>query len=79
MDSSLAIRALALLSFTSLLANHSAAQSTQELTGYNRLMARLGPNNYPTGTGMLVGQVEAPASGAYAAFRVSSLAWNSKW
>ncbi|HTF88400.1 MAG TPA: S8 family serine peptidase [Planctomycetota bacterium] len=66
MHSSLAPRALVALSFTTLIANLASAQSVQELTGFNRLAARLGPGNYPTGAGMLVAQVEAPAGGAYA-------------
>lgn len=44
----------------------AAPQTPQQLVGYERLAARLGPGNFPTGAGVSVGQVEAPSGGAYA-------------
>ncbi len=50
---------------SALLCAVAGAQSTQDLTGFNRLIARLGPGNFPTGANIPVAQVEAPSGGAY--------------
>jgi hypothetical protein len=42
-----------------------AAQSVQEAAGLTRLAARLASDELPTGAGVVVGQVEAPAGGAF--------------
>ncbi|HUR28580.1 MAG TPA: hypothetical protein VM509_10365, partial [Planctomycetota bacterium] len=62
----LAPRILALPWIVACLTNFAPAQSIQELTGFNRLAARLGLERRPTGAGMLFAQVEAPANGTYA-------------
>jgi len=66
MSNSHARRALFALSLTLAFAGAARAQSTQEMTGFARLAERLGPGNYPTGLGVILGQVEAPADGEYA-------------
>jgi hypothetical protein len=59
-------RALLLLAAAlSTFAGRARAQTPQEVVGLQRLAARLGALAVPDGAGVVVGQVEAPAGGAF--------------